>query len=244
MRRSGLHLRLLPAGALRSVRRWDLHQWLLPVGVPRWVRRWGSRQWLLPAGAPRWVHRSGSRQRLPQAEELRSARPWGSHPRLPRAEEPPSERRSEPQKPRAPARKAQEASEHQTSRTQHPQRQPPWCPQCTCERYSVSPQHPPEPSPPSQRHRYESAKQVRSPQPRSAYPSEENGREPTHSYQTPPRAHRAGSPHRCSRYRAPSTQSHPWCSNAANPPEEPARRYPLQRPCAEPGRHRNHQRRY
>ena len=191
------------------------------------------------------MRRSGLRPRLPRAGALRWVRQWGSHRRLPRAGAPQSGRRSEPPTPRAPARKAQEASGHQTNRTRHPQRQQPWCPQCTCGRYSVSPQHPPEPSPPSQRHRCESAKQVRSPQPRSAYPSEENDPEPTHSYQTPPRAHRAGSPHRCSRYRAPSTQSHPWCSSAANPPEEPVRRYPSQRPCSAPCRPNNgHQRRY
>ena len=176
---------------------------------------------------------------------LRSARRSGSRQWLLPVGVPRSERQSEPQTPRAPARKAQEASVHQTSRTQHPERQPPWCPQCTCERYSALPQHPPGPLPPSQKHRCESAKQARSPRPRSAYRSGENDPEPTHSYQTPPRAHRAGSPRRCSRYRAPSTQSHPWCSSAANPPEEPVRRYPSQRPCATPCRPNNgHQRRY
>ena len=188
------------------------------------------------------MRRSGLRPRLPRAGALRWVRQWGSHRRLPRAGAPQSGRRSEPPTPRAPARKAQEASGHQTNRTRHPQRQQPWCPQCTCGRYSVSPQHPPEPSPPSQRHRCESAKQVRSPQPRNAYPAGENGREPTRLYQTPPRAHRAGSPHPCSRYRAPSTRSHPWCSDAGSPRAEPVRRYPSQRSCAEPDRHRNHQR--
>ncbi len=153
--------------------------------------------------------------------------------------EPPSEHRSEPHY--GSCAKAGEASEHQIQPYSAPQRRQPWCPQCTLVRgipafanirrklTSVS------------KHTGESGYGTVTSATKRIPVWRGNDREPTHSYRTPPRAHRAGSLTGGGRYRAPSTRF-TLRSDAANPRAEPVRRYPSRRPCAELRPPRNHQR--
>ena len=102
----------------------------------------GSRPRLLQAERERsghqWVH-----QRLPQAGAPRSAHRSGSLRRLPRAGRHSREREVGTRRHHGScAKKLKRLLGIKPNRTQHPQRQQPWCPQCTCERYSALPQHP------------------------------------------------------------------------------------------------------